>query len=412
MNNLRYFLIFFLVILIFFQIPVISLASCEDGSKCANLSITDRPACINDLITQCNAALDEEQKKDKTLKSQLTYIDTQTKITQLKMQDTTTQIAKLEQEISDLSTRIVKLSLTLDTLTQVLLERIIQTYKYGNFSAVDLLFSSNGFSDLLTRMKYIQVAQTNDKKVLYQLQATKITYNEQKTDKEKRQAQQEKLKKDLERYQGQLSEQKKAKEDLLKITQNNESNYQSLVNRLRADQQSILQAISNIGISVGEKSRGEIIAYEGNTGCVYPPPPSGYHLHFEVYKDAKVEGGKIVDNSSGEPIQFKISNHLVNPRPYLDSGQFAKPTAGFPNNISAEFGYVKDYFLNGGFHTGLDMADPAGAPIYAADSGTAYAAGGSVCDQQMGYKSGTTLPARGRVIDHHNGFVTLYWHIL
>lgn len=386
--------------------------SCGDSSQCSDPNLSTRYICIATLTSQCQELLNREQQKDKTLHSQLGFIDTQTELTQLKMDEINVQIAKLEKEIDDLSVRITRLTVSLNSISQLLLNRIVQTYKHGNYSAIDLLFSSNGFADLLERAKYVQVAQTNDKKVLYQLQATKTTYNDQRIDKESRQIQKEELKKDLIRYQNQLTEQKKAKEDLLKITQNNEANYQALINRLKADQQSILQAISNIGVSVGEKNKGEIIAYEGNTGCVYPPPPEGYHLHFEVYKDAKVKGGKIVDSNSEEPIQFKISSHLVNPRPYLDNGQFFKPTAGFPNNISAEFGYVKDYFLNGGYHTGLDMADPAGAPIFAAESGTVYAAGGSVCDEQMGYKPGTTLPAKGKVIDHHNGFVTLYWHIL
>lgn len=357
--------------------------------------LNNRLSSIQKQISELQGQLDAAKGQEKTLKTQLSYIDTQSKITQLKMEETTTQIAKLEQEISDLSTRIIKLSLTLDSLTQVLLERIVQTYKYGNFSAVDLLFSSNGFSDLLTRIKYIQVAQANDKKVLYQLQATKVTYNDQKNDKEIRQTQQEKLKKDLERYQGQLGEQKKAKQDLLNVTQNNESKFQSLIAQLQADANSVRRALSGTGVKIGPVKRGEVVAVVGNSGC-----STGPHLHFEVMTNAHVENNTVVGKEN-----------KVDPKTYIDSGQFEKPLSSYngaqcgstcqSGNISTTFG--EQYFL--GKHTGLDLVDYAGTPIHAAADGIAY----EFSDSSACYLTGTV--GKGVVIDHQNGLVTLYWHI-
>ncbi len=385
--------------------------SCDPG-LCSNGDLGQRLTCIEQVKDKCTSQLQDTQKQEKTLKAQLDIIDGQTAITKIKIEEAKIRIAKLEREIDELSGRIDRLSGSVDQISQILLNRIVQTYKYSNVDTLDLIFSSHGLSDALERLKYIQVAQANDKKMLYQLQATKAAYHDQKQDKETRQAEAEKLNKDLANYQIQLDQQKKDKEELLKVTKNNEANYQSLIRQLDADANAILQAISNVGVSLGEKQRGDPIAHEGNTGCVYPPPPNGYHLHFEVYKDAKVENGKVVDKNSGQPVQFQITDHLVNPRPYLDNGQFTKPINGYPENVSNEFGKVNGYALNGGFHTGIDIADPAGSVIYAADSGTAYAAGGPTCDGPMGYPPGTTLAARGVIMDHHNGFVTLYWHIL
>lgn len=395
-----------LILFILFLIPNLALAqSCGESSSCSDPDLSKKYSCIADLTSQCQSLLNAEQQKDKTLQSQLNSIDNKAKLTQLKMDEANTQIAKLEKEINDLSVRITNLSVSLNSISQLLLNRIVQTYKYGDYSAIDLFFSPNGFAGLLEKIKYIQVAQANDKKVLYQLQATKITYNDQKIDKESRQAQEEKLKKDLEQYQVQLTEQKKAKQQLLDTTKNNEQRYQSLIAQLRAEQDSIAKAISNIGPVVGPVTKGQLIAAMGSTGC-----STGPHLHFEVFENAKVDGGKIIGTR-------------VNPHGYLDNGRLGPPLQGFPGDtrINAEYGDTYQVLGYPSYHWGLDIEPKNGGylgiPIYAADNGIAYKTSATcecfiknTCSPEM--IQGGSAVGKGLIIDHQNGIVTLYWHIL
>lgn len=122
---------------------------------------------------------------------------------------------------------------------------------------------------------------------------------------------------------------------------------------------------SKILVSEGDSVlKGEKIAEAGATGYAFEP-----HLHFEV----------------------RVAGAWVDPMPYITSKGFIWPASG---------GYIS-LGLNGyPGHTGMDIAgNPEGSHVYAAAAGTVVKA----VNSNVGY-------GKFIVIDHGNGYQTLYAH--
>lgn len=340
---------------------------------------------IQRKIDETTQKIEELQATEKTLVEQIAIFDSQIRLTELRIEEAQERINQLEKEIGVLGFRINYITDSVSRLEKLLKQRIVATYQQSFVSNIELLVTSNDFSDLILRVQYLKQVQENDKKLLTNLLETKSNYANQKDEREEKQAQIEEAKTKLDQNKALLAKQKKEKDDFLAITQNDERKYQDELRKLQADAASISEALGNIGYKIGQVSKGEVIASVGSSGC-----STGPHLHFETFTNAKVEGGRIIGNR-------------VDPKSYLENGSYEKPVPNYPQNVTTWYGEV--YFL--GTHTGIDIANSFGTPIKAIEGGEAYFTS-APCSYKI---AGGTSLGKGIVVDHKNGLVTLYWHI-
>ena len=363
----------------------------------------ERYSKVAQQIKQLEEQIAQAQSTQKTLASQIASFDNQIQLTTLRIDQARQKIAQLETDIGNLSQKIVRLEDSLVKITDLLLKRIVETYEQSKKqNDVELLFSSQSFAQLVARYRYVQLVQANDKKLLIQMQATKNNYQEQKSTLEDKQAEVEAAKKDLEKHQATLAQQKKDKEYLLEVTKNDEKRYQQLLSSAKAEQQALLQILAGGNVvKEGPVNTGDTVGFTiaGASGC-----STGNHLHFEVRKNGELVNPATMLKSislayDGDPDQIGS----VSPQ-----GSWDWPIAE-PVIIEQGFGmtsFAKLGAYGGGPHTGVDLfisniSSSVGIRVRAVAAGTLYR--GSVqC------RNGVLPFAR---IDQSDGVQTYYLHI-
>lgn len=371
--------------------------------------------CIRDLQTgkqhleECIEILEqrvgETQQQITTLKAELEKFDVSIAITIAQIYQTVDEIEKLEEEISTLSTKIGRLDISLDQLSQILVKRIAETYKKGKIDALALLLSSNNFSEFIGRYKYLRVIQLHDRKLMIQMETVRTNYADQRTVKEEKQAELEAAKSKLESQKVVLAQQKADRERLLVATQNDERHYQQLIARAKAELIAIQGILAGQGkeVEVGAVNEGQKIAtLIDGASC----NSSGTHLHFMVTQNGNtynpfnyLKGGISYEDCSGSKCGSGDGD------PFNPSGSWNWPlnpplkfTQGYGHTWAIEHTWVGKVY---DFHNGIDIISDS-LDVKAVRAGKLY---------QGVYQGGCNL-TYVRVDHDDSDLDTLYLHVI
>jgi peptidoglycan hydrolase CwlO-like protein len=222
----KIFLLFFFSLLFLFlfnkNIPAIE---CEVG---INLNGRSREE-LQEIKNKCEEKVSQLAKQRNTLASEISYIDTQIYLTNLKVAETENKIEQTEKEIGLLNERIEGLDESLNTLSKLLLKKIVADYKNKRISLLSIFLEADRIDDLVNRIKYIKTTRENNQRLIIQVQNAKINFEEQKKLREEKKAELDNLKLLLAKQKTDLLNQQNAKRKLLTDTQNSEVVYQQIL---------------------------------------------------------------------------------------------------------------------------------------------------------------------------------------
>ena len=228
----------------------------------------DNSAQVNDLnnkIKDLEAKVSDLQSQEKSLSSQISVMDNQITLTQYRIESTKEQITELTHDIDSASERIAHLEGSLTNITKTLLNRISATYQLGSIQPLQLLLSSQNFTDFIAKTNYIRIVQAHDKEMMYNTVQAKNDYSNQKNICEAKKKEVLSLQTQLQDYTTQLDAQKSDKQRLLRDTQGSEANYQ----RLLAQAQAQLAGFSHFVESQGGASLLGNQTVCDDWGCYY-----------------------------------------------------------------------------------------------------------------------------------------------
>src|SRR3989339_431992 len=136
------------------------------SAECDNKNGTERVNCLEQLITQ-------GQQQANNLDSEIRLLDNKVRLAESQMIETERKIESTQKELEVLGNRIDGLDQSLDYISRLLLEKIVQSYKQRETSLFTLLFNSNNTSELLSKIKYVKTLRDNNQKLLIQVQEAK-----------------------------------------------------------------------------------------------------------------------------------------------------------------------------------------------------------------------------------------------
>ena len=321
---------------------------------------------------EANANADKYQKKVDKLTAAVNELDKQATDISTQIVEKKQQAEDLQNEIDETQTKLAEAQVSEDNQYEAMKKRIQYLYEEGDVAYIDALMSSASFEDSLNKSEYVDQLSTYDQKQLNKLVKTKNDIAEYQQTLKDDLADVEKVKADLETKQADL-------DDVISQKNAEINKYSDDVEMQKALAAEYAKQESELDDKLAELARQEQQRLE------------------EERKQREAEQQQ-QDNNGGSDNSGSDSDNSGsnNGGSTTGSGQFIWPVSG---PITDYFGPRESPTAGASSnHMGIDIGCSYGVPIAAADAGVVTVA-------EWGESGGNYV-----MIDHGNGFVTMYLH--
>lgn len=321
---------------------------------------------------EAKANAEKYQKKVDKLTAAVNELDKQATDISTQIVEKKQEAEDLQNEIDETQTKLAEAQVSEDNQYEAMKKRIQYLYEEGDVAYIDALMSSASFEDSLNKSEYVDQLSTYDQKQLNKLVKTKNDIAEYQQTLKDDLADVEKVKADLETKQADL-------DDVISQKNAEINKYSDDVDMQKALAAEYAKQESELDDKLAELARQEQQRLE------------------EERKQREAEQQQ-QDNNGGSDNSGSDSDNSGsnNGGSTTGSGKFIWPVSG---PITDYFGPRESPTAGASSnHMGIDIGCSYGVPIAAADAGVVTVA-------EWGESGGNYV-----MIDHGNGFVTMYLH--
>lgn len=359
-------------------------------------SFADQKESQEVYLQTLQAQIESVQKKADTLNTQIETIDNEIVGYDNRLKQLSNEINVLEDEVEIANRQIRETSANIENSKESLAQNLRANYMTGKDTTLKILMGADSLASFLTRLEMMRRISEGEKKVIDDFRHEMQMMLQAKQSLEKKQSELEEKHASVEETKA-LTVQKKAEltekqqeyqttiDDLEKDYQESEDYIRQLDKDSTAYQNYVSQLESER--AAADREIDDLI--RALTATTAPPTTTGA-VSFSI--------------GNGDPSDLTttvLTEPAVVPPGYIQTEVWAWPLGNYPCRISSPFGY-RDWRIGGrAFHGGTDIAGSGiyGQPVFASRSGYVAAA-----------VWGTTGYGRYVLLDHCDGFVTIYGH--
>ena len=348
--------------------------------------------------------IDAVEKKADTLDKQIQTLDEEIVGYDNQLKQLSNEINVLEDEVKLATRQIKETQQLIEDSKDSLRQKLRSHYMTGSETTLKILMGADSLASFLTRLEMMRRISESDKKVIDDFKAQITTLREARQSLEKKQS-------TLEEKQQQVKDTKKLTVEKKAQLTEKQTEYQDTIDELEGEYRQSedyikkLDKDSDAYQSYIKRLEQERIAADREiddlirslTTTTAPPTTT---------TTTAAGAEQTVSIANGDPSDLTTTTAPTEaptqpPPGYIQTEVWAWPLANYPCYISSPFGYRDARIGGNAFHGGTDIAGSGiyGQPVYATRNGYVVAA-----------VWGTTGYGRYVLLDHGDGFVTIYGH--
>jgi septal ring factor EnvC (AmiA/AmiB activator) len=243
--------------------------------------------------------------------SQLEQLEKNIGISKTYMKRLDVKIDSTSHTIGDLETSLSLENKKLKDRQEDMKSRLRYIYKTGQLTLPQVLLSSRDVSDMLHRVRYFEVLNHYDRKLLGQIDSSRSRIQARKTSLEKERRQLSLLKQEKEKEYGELVEEQGSRQKLLESVRTQKAVFESMIKDLEASQKELKNIVAMLESKRKKvrsaKEQGMLTSFEKRKGSLPWPVEGPVVTEFgrvvhSVYKTVVMNTGIDISAGKGEKV--------------------------------------------------------------------------------------------------------------